>query len=149
MESNTTINKLLSVMLTCVLHIDREHREVPLNVTITPQNKTTLLVEWVNPPIYDNITYEFVLSVGQNYQETVEVMGSSVEINLEEQECQPFQINISMPGNCDDVVVMGSLLIGEWNVNGKHQCCVSYVHVYMMELLLQIHHTQCLRLSPL
>ena len=96
-----------------IVFIDEQHGKVPLNVTLTPLNKTTLLVEWEDLPIYENITYEFALSIGQDYQETVEVTGSSLLLNLEDQECQPFQVNISMPGNCDDVVITGSLLIGE------------------------------------
>jgi hypothetical protein len=91
--------------------VDEQHGKVPLNVTLTPLNKTTLLVEWEDLPIYENITYEFALSIGQDYQETVEVTGALLLLNLEDQECQPFQVNISMPGNCDDVVITGSLLI--------------------------------------
>ena len=34
-------------------------------------------------------------------------------LDLEGQECQPFQISISMPGNCEDFIVEGSLLRGE------------------------------------
>ena len=91
---------------------DEEYRKAPLHVTLTPLNKTTPLLEWNNPNIYDNNTYEVVLSIDQNYQETVElhVIGSSVLLNLEGQECQPFQVNISIPDN--NVIITGSLLIG-------------------------------------
>ena len=101
------------------MYLDEEHGQVPLDVTIAPLNKTTLLVEWDNIPNYVNMRYEFALSIGQDYQETLEVTGSSLVLDLEEQECQPFQIKISMPGNCDDLVMTGSLLIGERNLNDQ------------------------------
>lgn len=84
-------------------------------VTVLPINKTTLLLEWEDPSIYGNAVhvYKVALSLDAGYQEMMELKESSVELNLEGKECIPFQVNISMPGNCDDVIVMGSLLIGK------------------------------------
>ena len=104
-----------------ILHADELHRQVPLQLPITPiiVNQTTLRLEWEEPPILminDNITlrYQIMESIGQNYQQLLETEETSVELNFDGQECQPFLVNISMPGNCDSVTVMGMTLIGEY-----------------------------------
>ena len=37
----------------------------------------------------------------------------SLELDLEGYECQDFQISITVPGNCEDAIISGSLLLGK------------------------------------
>ena len=37
----------------------------------------------------------------------------SLELDLEGYECQDFQINITVPENCEDATISGSLLLGK------------------------------------
>ena len=73
-------------------------------------------MEWEDPSIYDYIVhvYDVVLSLDNDYQEVMELNEPSVELYLDGKECLPFQVNISMPGSCDDVIVVGSLLISKF-----------------------------------
>ena len=74
------------------------------------------MLEWEDPSIYEYIehVYKVGLSLEKDYQEVMELNEPSVELNLDGKECMPFQVNISMPGNCDDVIVVGSLLISKF-----------------------------------
>lgn len=97
----------------CIYYADDNHQQVPLDIATFPINKTTLFLEWENPPIYNNITFTVVISVDEDFQEPTELRESFLLLNLAGKECQPFQVNISMPGNCNDAIVTGSLLIGK------------------------------------
>ena len=37
----------------------------------------------------------------------------SLELDLEDYECQDFQINITVQGNCEAATIYGSLLLGK------------------------------------
>ena len=79
---------------------------------VDPVDKTSLLLKWEQLPILNSITYTVVISTGEEH-EIVELTESSLLLDLEGKECQPFQVTISMPGFCANVTVTGSLLVGK------------------------------------
>ena len=62
-------------------------------------------------------------------------------IDLKGTECEPFQISISMPGNCEDFIVEGSLLVG------KNKHTHTHTHTHTLSLSLSHTHTHTLTLS--
>ena len=92
-----------------IAYADENEPEVPLDVYISIMTKTSLLIDWDAPPVLgSDIEFEALLNGKE-----LEVTGTSLLLDLEGQECQPFKVSISMPGNCEDFIVEGSLLRGE------------------------------------
>ena len=85
---------------------------MPLLLTATPLTETSLLLDWDDPFIFGNTSYEVVLTVGED-KVMLTTTVSSVELELEGNECQPFQVAVSMPGTCTPATLNGSLLLGE------------------------------------
>ena len=86
---------------------------MPLNVTAIPVSKTSLLLEWGDPliPIYFN--YTVTVTLGQEEGVIYDIFQPALLLNLEGLECEPFEVTISMPGNCEAITVEGSLLVGK------------------------------------
>ena len=90
--------------------------QLPLiNVTVDPLDKYSLLLQWDDLFVTGNTTYTVVLTVGQD-QKTMNTSEPSVLLELEGSECQPFNVSISLPGNCRPATVTGTFLVGESRV---------------------------------
>ena len=118
--------------------------QLPLiNVTVDPLDKYSLLLQWDDLFVTGNTTYTVVLTVGQD-QKTMNTSEPSVLLELKGSECQPFNVSISLPGNCRPATFTGTFLVGESRVqlcffHSKKQQSFYFHH--------QIHPTQNLRLS--
>ena len=86
---------------------------MPLNVTAIPVSKTSLLLEWGDPLIPISFDYTVTLTLGQEEGVIYDISQPSLLLNLEGLECEPFEVTISMPGNCEAITVEGSLLVGK------------------------------------
>ena len=90
--------------------------QLPLiNVTVDPLDKYSLLLQWDDLFVTGNTTYTVVLTVGQD-QKTMNTSEPSVLLELEGSECQPFNVSISLPGNCRPATFTGTFLVGESQV---------------------------------
>ena len=98
---------------------------LPLSITAAKHTKSSLFVEWIDPFNVTYGSYEVVLTVGNETRAWIENT-PFLELDLEGRECQPFNISISVPGNCDPDTLTGSLLVGELQNSSK------YIIAYIM-----------------
>lgn len=86
---------------------------VPLTITATPYSKTSLLLEWNDPFLYGNTTYTVVVRFGDGEVMTMETSDAAAVMEFEGKECQSFQANVSMPGNCYPSILTGTVFVGK------------------------------------
>ena len=102
-----------------LLSIEPSNPELPVYPALVPLNRKSLNLAWeFETPMNEDVLYNYTVILSVPSENKLEKM--FVEINATESptvvldlsglECEEFQVNISLPGNCDPATIIGSLL---------------------------------------
>ena len=86
-------------------------------------NRTSLNLVWdFETPINEDVLYSYTVILDVPSEKKLEKMfveinateSSTVVLDLSGLECEEFQVNISLPGNCEPATIIGSLLTSKF-----------------------------------